>query len=188
MGDPGCCFENACEAPGWEASAVPQPSPLPALVLSRMAACLAGAVGGWCLVPFSVPPPLYAFLIFKAIIGLSDKILSNQTLSSGLMLWLPSGRKSWWEQRGQAGARGPCCWRKLVPVQRLPGRLPLPSLRQPLQPPGSAWSGWSRRSMPADPAFKAKCSLRGCSIPFADDEEKLLGHFLKGEKKGVISC
>lgn len=48
---------------------------------------------------FSIPPSFYAFLIFKAIIGLRNKILSNQILFSNLMLWLPSGRKSWW---------GPC--------------------------------------------------------------------------------
>lgn len=40
---------------------------------------------------FSVLPSFYAFLIFKAIIGLSDKILSNQILSFHLVLWLPSG-------------------------------------------------------------------------------------------------
>lgn len=43
---------------------------------------------------FSVPLPFYAFLIFKAIIGLSDKILSNQILSSSLVLRLPFGWKS----------------------------------------------------------------------------------------------
>lgn len=40
---------------------------------------------------FSVPPSFYAFLIFKAIIGLSNKILSNQILFSNLVLWLRSG-------------------------------------------------------------------------------------------------
>lgn len=42
---------------------------------------------------FSVPPPFYAFLIFKAIIGLSDKILSNQILSSNLVLCFPLAGK-----------------------------------------------------------------------------------------------
>ena len=38
----------------------------------------------------SIPPSFCAILIFKAIIGLSNKILSNQILSSNLMLWLSS--------------------------------------------------------------------------------------------------
>lgn len=38
---------------------------------------------------FSIPPSFCAILIFKAIIGLSNKILSNQILSSNLVLRLP---------------------------------------------------------------------------------------------------
>lgn len=43
----------------------------------------------------SLPPfPFYAFLIFKAVVGLSHKILSNRILFSNLKFWLHSGGKS----------------------------------------------------------------------------------------------
>ena len=52
----------------------------------------AGKAGTWY--DFPILPLFYAFLIFKAVVGLSHKILSNQILFSNLEFWLPSGGKS----------------------------------------------------------------------------------------------
>lgn len=85
----------------------------------------------WCC--FSVLPPFYAFLIFKAIIGLSDKILSNQILSFNLVLWLPSGRKSWWGLHWLCGGVGGVLFER-SPCQSGGCRDP-PPMPHPLPPP-----------------------------------------------------
>lgn len=205
MGDPGCCFENVCKAgrSGRQSHPPPSPADFPSpnarffLRWHRIWQKLSEA-GTWY--SFSVPPPFYAFLIFKAIIGLSNKILSNQILSSSLVLWLPFG----WKSCGVADvgralpepglAEGTVCLNKVyanvgaaeVPVFH-------PQLPDPLlcsRHPGSKYWG------PGDPSrhsdrptqdglgrhSRARPRRVGWSLrpPFRLWEGKLPGHFLKG--------
>lgn len=209
MGDPGCCFENVCKAGGSGRQSRPSPSPadFPSpnarffLRWHRIWQKLSEA-GTWY--SFSVPPPFYAFLIFKAIIGLSDKILSNQILSSSLVLWLPFG----WKSCGVADvgralpepglAEGTVCLNKVyanMGAAEVPIFPPTPARCTPVHHASRTLMvvnigvqvtqavtvtdplKMGRGGVPGpDPAVWAG----GCVLLFADGKGKLPGHFLKG--------
>lgn len=89
---------------------------------------------------FAVPPSLfYAFLIFKAVVGPSHKILSNQILFSNLEFRLPSGGKGWvrGSRRTWGEGRSVFCWVQVPGDLRLPWMIPASTPPHPRPSQGS---------------------------------------------------
>jgi hypothetical protein len=141
LGAPGCCLQMPVRRFGWEVQQPPPQLLSPPILLRwpRIWQKPAEAGTRYCL---SVPPPFYAFLIFKAVNGPGDEILSNRILSYNLALWLSPGWKCQWGS-GAAG-RG----RSSVGIQSMPHALSCHS--HPLwRPMRSLWSRSHRVRPPA---------------------------------------